>query len=266
MPQLRPFFEQVQAIYDVDNSTEFLSLFLDPTLLYTLPTSSASDMSLEEAQIAKLDLALGKIDLRPGHRLLEVGCGWAPARQAVTQYGVDVIGLTLSRVQRNWILDHLDDLPEASGQMDIRLQGWEEFNEPVDRIISIAAFEHFRQERHAAFFRRCRKLLPDDGRMLLHTIVWNSLATLDRLGVPVTHENVLFSKFIRGDISGRHALRAGADCPPQRGRRLSRRTSPLSPRALRPHAGHLGRQSRSSPRGSHRTGFGKGLQSLYALT
>jgi cyclopropane-fatty-acyl-phospholipid synthase len=201
MSQLRPFYEQVQAIYDVDHSSEFHSLFLDPTMLYSCAYFERDDMTLEEAQIAKLDLALGKCQLRPGHRLLEVGCGWgACARRAAGCYGVDVVGLTLSHRQRQYILEHLNGMPDYAGKIDIRLQGWEEFDEPVDRIISIAAFEHFRQERHAAFFQRCRKLLPDDGRMLLHTITWSSQTLVDRLGVEITHENVLFGKFIRKEI------------------------------------------------------------------
>src|SRR5215467_13984717 len=108
MTQLRPFYEKVQQIYDVDHSTELLSLFLDPTMLYSCAYFERDDMTLEEAQIAKLDLALGKCDLRPGHRLLEVGCGWgACARRAATHFGVDVIGLTLSHRQREYILASL---------------------------------------------------------------------------------------------------------------------------------------------------------------
>src|SRR5271156_728002 len=85
MSQLRPFYEQVQAIYDADHSSAFLSLFLDPTMLYSCAYFERDDMTLEEAQLAKLDLALGKCQLRPGQRLLEVGCGWgARARRAAT--------------------------------------------------------------------------------------------------------------------------------------------------------------------------------------
>src|SRR5262249_7421242 len=78
MSQLRPFYEQVQALYDVDHSSAFLSLFLDPTLLYSCAYFERDDMTLEEAQFAKLDLALGKCGLQPGHRLLEVGAAGAP--------------------------------------------------------------------------------------------------------------------------------------------------------------------------------------------
>jgi cyclopropane-fatty-acyl-phospholipid synthase len=94
----------------------------------------------------------------------------------------------------------LNDLPDDAGSVDVRVQGWEEFTEPVDRIISIAAFEHFGGERHAAFFRRCSELLPDDGRMLLHTIVVYHPRQLEEMGIEFTHENVLFLKFVAKEI------------------------------------------------------------------
>jgi len=201
MTQLRPFYEKVQQIYDEDHSTEFLSLFLDPTMLYSCAYFERDDMTLEEAQIAKLDLALDKCDLRPGLRLLEVGSGWgAGTIRAAEKYKVSVVALTLSKSQRAFVNDRIEQLPPGSGSAEVRLQGWEEFDEPVDRIISIAAFEHFRIERYPAFFQRCRKLLPVDGCMLLHTIVWYNIHTLERMGLPVELEAVMFAKFIKEEV------------------------------------------------------------------
>ncbi|WP_197495296.1 class I SAM-dependent methyltransferase, partial [Mycobacterium kyorinense] len=74
MTKLRPYYEESQAIYDLSN--EFFSLFLDPTMTYTCAYFERDDMTLEEAQIAKLDLALDKLKLEPGMTLLDVGCGW----------------------------------------------------------------------------------------------------------------------------------------------------------------------------------------------
>lgn len=201
MPQLKPFYEKVQAIYDEDHSTEFLSLFLDPTMLYSCAYFERDDMTLEEAQLAKLDLALGKCDLKPGQRLLEVGSGWgAGTMRAAEKYKVNVTALTLSKSQRDYVQDKIQQLPPGSGSAEIRLQGWEEFHEPVDRIVSIAAFEHFRIERYLAFFQRCRKLLPGDGCMLLHTIVWYNIHTLERMGLPIELEAVMFAKFIKDEV------------------------------------------------------------------
>ena len=103
------------------------------------------------------------------------------------------IGLTLSAQQFEMARSRLADLGERA---EIRLQGWEEFDEPVDRIVSIGTFEHFREERYAAFFSKCHRLLPADGRMLLHSIVKPSLAEINAKGLEITHEDVLFNKFI----------------------------------------------------------------------
>src|SRR4030088_3747193 len=94
----KPHFEDVQAHYDL--SDEFFSLFLDPTQTYSCAYFERDDMTLEEAQLAKVDLALGKLGLGPGMTLLDVGCGWgATAMRAVEKYDVNVVGLTLSKNQ-----------------------------------------------------------------------------------------------------------------------------------------------------------------------
>ena len=73
---LKPHFEDVQAHYDL--SDDFFRLFLDPTQTYSCAYFERDDMTLEEAQIAKIDLALGKLGLAPGMTLLDIGCGWGP--------------------------------------------------------------------------------------------------------------------------------------------------------------------------------------------
>src|ERR1700748_2466968 len=95
---LTPDFDNVQAHYDL--SDEFFRLFLDPTQTYSCAYFESEDMTLEQAQIAKIDLALGKLGLQPGMTLLDIGCGWgATMRRAVEKYGVNVVGLTLSKNQ-----------------------------------------------------------------------------------------------------------------------------------------------------------------------
>ena len=140
----------------------------------------------------------------PGNRmrLLDIGCGWgATARRAAEKFGARVIGLTLSRNQ----YEHNVRMAESLPQIEFRLQGWEEFDEPVDRIVSIGAFEHFRMDRYSEFFAKCRGILPapgggGGGRMLLHTIVQTDWNDLRQSGVEITHEDVLFAKFIREKI------------------------------------------------------------------
>ena len=192
MTPLQPFYKQVQAHYDLSN--DFFALFLDSSMTYSCAYFEPPNISLEQAQQAKIELALGKCDLRPGHRLLDIGCGWGSTiRRAVEGHGARAVGLTLSRQQHELATERLADLGERA---EIRLQGWEEFDEPVDRIVSIGAFEHFREERYTAFFDKCHRLLPADGRMLLHTIVKPSLAEINAKGLEITHEDVLFNKFI----------------------------------------------------------------------
>ena len=201
MSQLTPHFKQVQHIYDDDHSTDFLDLFLDPTMLYSCAYFERDDMTLEEAQLAKLDLSLDKCDLKPGQKVLEVGCGWgACSFRAAAERKVNIIALTLSKAQKAYCEQKMQGLPPGSGTVELRLQGWEQFEEPVDRIVSIAAFEHFGVDRHPAFFQRCRSLLPGDGRLLLHTIVCYDWKDLEEKNIEVTHENVLFMKFIGREI------------------------------------------------------------------
>ena len=205
--KLKPFYENVQAHYDL--SDEFFALFLDPTRTYSCAYFRDEDMTLEQAQIAKVDLSLSKCDLQPGHKLLDIGCGWGTtAIRAAEEYGVDSIGITLSKNQQAYASSRVVN---SDNKVDFRLQGWEEFTEPVDRIVSIGAFEHFRQQRHVDFFKKCRALLPEDGQMLLHTIVLNSLPTLKELGVEVGPEDVAFAKFIIKEI-----FPGGQLCAPER--------------------------------------------------
>jgi cyclopropane-fatty-acyl-phospholipid synthase len=215
MTQFRPFYKQVQAHYDLSN--DFFALFLDSSLTYSCAYFARPEMSLHEAQLAKIDLSLGKCDLprkaessnaAARMKLLDIGCGWgATARRAVENFNVDVIGLTLSKEQHALITQ---SVANTANHIDFRLQGWEEFTEPVDRIISIGAFEHFRTERYEAFFTRAFSLLPRGGRMMLHTIVQPDINELRQRGIVVDHEAVMFGKFICKNI-----FPGGQLCSPQ---------------------------------------------------
>jgi cyclopropane-fatty-acyl-phospholipid synthase len=222
MTQFRPFYKQVQAHYDLSN--DFFALFLDSSMTYSCAYFARDNMSLHEAQLAKIDLSLGKCDLprkaessnaaatttpaATRMKLLDIGCGWgATARRAIENFNVDVIGLTLSKEQHALITQ---SIANTANHIDFRLQGWEEFTEPVDRIISIGAFEHFRAERYEAFFTRAFSLLPRGGRMMLHTIVQPDINELRQRAIVVDHEAVTFAKFICKNI-----FPGGQLCSPQ---------------------------------------------------
>jgi cyclopropane-fatty-acyl-phospholipid synthase len=195
---LTPHFDDVQAHYDL--SDEFFRLFLDPTQTYSCAYFERDDMTLEEAQIAKIDLALGKLGLQPGMTLLDVGCGWgATMMRAAEKYDVNVVGLTLSRNQANHV-EHLFATSDSPRSKRVLLQGWEQFDEPVDRIVSIGAFEHFGHERYDPFFTLAHGLLPADGIMLLHTITGLHPLEMKERGLPLTFEFARFVKFIVTEI------------------------------------------------------------------
>jgi cyclopropane-fatty-acyl-phospholipid synthase len=195
---LAPYYEESQSIYDV--SDEFFRTFLDPTMAYTCAYFEPDDLTLEQAQLAKFDLALGKLDLKPGMTLLDVGCGWGGAlRRAVAVYDVDVIGITLSRNQYEFSKELMAVLPSGR-RAEVRLQGWEEFDEPVDRIVSIGAFEAFKAERYPLFFQRAFDILPADGRMLLHTILAHPQTYFRDSGIKLTISDLKFMRFIGTEI------------------------------------------------------------------
>ena len=194
MAELRPYYEESQSIYDI--SDEFFALFLDPTMGYTCAYFERDDMTLEEAQNAKFDLALEKLHLEPGMTLLDIGCGWGGALQrAIGKFDVNVIGITLSRNQFEYSKAKLASIP-TERNVEVRLQGWEEFEDKVDRIVTIGAFEAFKMERYAAFFERSYNILPDDGRMLLHTILTYTQKQMHERGVTLMMSDVRFMRFI----------------------------------------------------------------------
>jgi cyclopropane-fatty-acyl-phospholipid synthase len=157
-------------------------------------------MTLEEGQIAKIDLALGKLGMRPGMTLLDVGCGWGSAMvRALQKYDVNVVGLTLSRNQVAYV-EKLFAASDSPRSKRVLLNGWEQFHEPVDRIVAIGPLEHFGYDRHAPFFRWAYDRLPADGTMLLHTIVVLSREQIRQRNLPLTMWHIRFVKFLLEEI------------------------------------------------------------------
>ncbi|MGA9675947.1 MAG: cyclopropane mycolic acid synthase PcaA [Mycobacterium sp.] len=196
--QLTPHFGNVQAHYDL--SDDFFRLFLDPTQTYSCAYFERDDMTLEEAQLAKIDLALGKLHLEPGMTLLDIGCGWgATMRRAIEKYDVNVVGLTLSENQASHVQRMFDQL-DTPRSTRVLLEGWEKFDEPVDRIVSIGAFEHFGRQRWGHFFKMAHQVLPTDGVALLHTITRPTFKDARAQGTPLTREIVHFTQFILAEI------------------------------------------------------------------
>jgi cyclopropane-fatty-acyl-phospholipid synthase len=232
---LKPNVDNITSHYD--RSNDFFRLWLDPSMTYSCAYFERDDMTLEEAQLAKVDLSLGKLGLQPGMTLLDIGCGWGSTmRRAIEKYDVNVIGLTLSENQLAHNKQKFAEM-DSPRSKDVRLHGWEDFDEPVDRIVSLGAFEHFADgvgtfERYAPFFKMCYNVLPDDGVMLLHSIV-----------VPTEEEGELHPE---GDLP-RRAVADNSRCQPVRDRgRLRHHPSSHDRAELRSHVGHLGQGTGSA--------------------
>ncbi len=207
MHQIRPTHHDVRAIYDDDHSDDILELFLDPTMTYTCAYFEREDMTLEEAQVAKLDLSIGKLNVSPGQLILEVGCGYGHcAKHAATKFGANVIALTPSRIQARLAAERNKDLGPNAGRVEVLNEGWETWHGKCDRVISIGALEHIRSENYPPFFARCFESLPSGGRAMIHCIVrydWRTpkrQAEFAAKGIALSHEDVLFAKFIAKEV------------------------------------------------------------------
>ena len=196
--EMRPHFEDIQAHYDL--SDDFFGLFQDPTRKYSCAYFTGPTVTLSEAQIANVDQHLDALDLKPGMTLLEIGCGWGLTLQrAMEKYDVNVIGLTLSKNQLANCSQLLDGLG-SERSFEVRLQGWEQFHQPVDRIVSIEAFEHFGFERYDDFFKNCYDILPENGRMTIQSSVGYHPFDMEARGKKLTFEMARFIKFMITEI------------------------------------------------------------------
>jgi cyclopropane-fatty-acyl-phospholipid synthase len=195
---LEPHFDDIQAHYDL--SDDFFGVFQDPTRKYSCAYFTGPDATLSEAQIANVDQHLDRLDLKPGMTLLEVGCGWGLTLQrAIEKYDVNVIGLTLSKNQQAYC-DQLLGKLDTERTYDVRLEGWEQFHSPVDRIVSIEAFEHFGFERYDDFFKTCYDIMPDDGRMTIQSSVAYHPDEMVARVKKLTFALARFAKFIMEEI------------------------------------------------------------------
>lgn len=161
--------EAIHHHYDVSN--RFYELVLGPSMTYTCAVFPTEDATLEEAQAHKYDLVARKLDLQPGQRLLDLGCGWGGmVRHAAREYGVKALGVTLSREQATWGMQRikeegLDHLAEVR-HLDYRHVEEGEF----DAISSIGLTEHIGVKNYPAYFAFIESKLRPQGRLLNHCI------------------------------------------------------------------------------------------------
>jgi cyclopropane-fatty-acyl-phospholipid synthase len=155
--------------YDVSNA--FYRLVLGPSLTYSCAVWHDPDDTLEAAQANKYELICRKLDLRPGMRLLDVGCGWGGmVMHAAQNHGIQAVGITISRQQAE-LADKRVAEAGLSDQVQIRVQDYREVADgPYDGISSIGMFEHVGEARLAEYFECLRRLVRPEGRLLNHGI------------------------------------------------------------------------------------------------
>ncbi|MGY1802697.1 class I SAM-dependent methyltransferase [Blastococcus sp. SYSU D00922] len=162
--------------YDIGN--DFYRLVLGPSMVYSCAVWADEAVGLEAAQEAKLDLACRKLGLRPGVRLLDVGCGWGGlAMHAARTYGADVVGITLSHEQAMLARKRVDEAG-LTGSVEIRVQDYRAVDDgPFDAISSVGMAEHVGRSELPSYAATLSALLRPSGRLLNHAIAWAAQAT-----------------------------------------------------------------------------------------
>jgi cyclopropane-fatty-acyl-phospholipid synthase len=156
-------FQVGKEHYDTGN--DLYQAMLDKRMAYTCGYWHHAD-NLEDAQRDKLDLVCRKLVLEPGMRILDIGCGWGSfARYAAENYGVEVVGITVSREQVELGKENCKGLP-----VEIRLQDYRDVTEQFDSIVSLGMFEHVGHKNHQVYMEVVKNRLRDGARFLLHTI------------------------------------------------------------------------------------------------
>ena len=158
----------IAAHYDLGN--DFFALFLDPTMMYSSAIFAQPDMTLEAAQLARLDHICRKLDLTPRDHLLEIGTGWGGmAIHAAQHYGCRVTTTTISQEQFKLASERV----RAAGLEDrisVLLKDYRDLDGQYDKLVSIEMIEAVGHDFYDTYFGKCATLLKDDGLMLLQAI------------------------------------------------------------------------------------------------
>ncbi|MGX5817239.1 cyclopropane fatty acyl phospholipid synthase [Chitinophaga lutea] len=164
-------FTNGQHHYDIGN--DLFRLMLDRRMTYTCAFWEQAP-TLDEAQEAKLDLTCRKLHLRPGMRVLDIGCGWGSfARFAAEKYGVSVTGVTVSEEQAALARERCNGLP-----VEIRLCDYRDVRDKFDAIVSLGMFEHVGARNYRTYMQVAHRCLRPEGLFLLHTIGGNKVSPL----------------------------------------------------------------------------------------
>ena len=153
--------------YDLGN--DLFNAMLDPNMQYSCAYWKDAD-TLADAQVAKLKMICEKLQLKPGMKVLDIGCGWGGlAAYMAKEYGVSVVGVTISKEQQQLAQKRCEGLP-----VQIMLQDYRDLNEEYDRIVSVGMFEHVGPKNYRTYFNVVNRCLKKDGLFLLHCIGSNT--------------------------------------------------------------------------------------------
>ncbi len=160
--------QNVAHHYDLGN--EFYKLFLDQNMLYSCAYFREPGETLEQAQRNKLRLLASKLGLKPGMKVLDIGCGWGDlALYLAAMEDVEVVGVTLSTEQQALASQRAAEAGLAD-RVRFELKDYRDVQGPFDRIVSVGMFEHVGVQHYDEFFKKLNALMPDDGLAVLHSI------------------------------------------------------------------------------------------------
>jgi cyclopropane-fatty-acyl-phospholipid synthase len=160
--------QNVSHHYDVGN--DFYKLFLDENMLYSCAYFREPDETLEQAQRNKLRLLASKLCLKPGMKVLDIGCGWGDmALYLASIADVQVVGVTLSKEQQALATKRAADAG-LSDRVKFELRDYRDVSDTFDRIVSVGMFEHVGVHHYDEFFKKLNALMPDDGIAVIHSI------------------------------------------------------------------------------------------------
>jgi len=167
--RINPFGSRARSFeigeWHYDTGNDLFEKMLDPYMVYSCAYWHRAD-TLDDAQRDKLELICRKLQLQPGMRVLDIGCGFGGlARYAAEHYGVSVTGLTVSKRQAELATRKASGLP-----VEFLLKDYRDVNDTFDRVVSVGMFEHVGRRHHREFFAACDRCLKPSGLLVLHTI------------------------------------------------------------------------------------------------
>ncbi len=167
----RTAVRNIAAHYDLGN--DFYSAWLDDTMTYSSARFASPKVTLEDAQLRKVHTLLDRLALKPGHRLLEIGCGWGTLAIEAAKRGASVVGLTLSKEQKAWAEEKIAATGLASN-IEIRLEDYRDTDEPFDAVASVEMVEAVGQRWWPAYLDCISRNLKVGGRAALQYISMRS--------------------------------------------------------------------------------------------